>query len=72
MTTAPPQSLLRTVGGVRLRLVSVQPELAETITFDAQLIAGGEVLPTTTCCWQLLLLPLTSTTVQVTKVVPTG
>ena len=60
------------MGRVRVRLVSVQPELAEATTAGAQVMLGGKELPTRTSWRQVLLLPLTSTAVQVTKLVPNG
>src|SRR6266436_1579375 len=48
-----------------------EPLSVPTLTGAGQVIVGGW-LSTTTVCWQVLLLPCTSTTVQVTVLVPTG
>src|SRR2546426_3695969 len=43
-----------------------------TVTLAGQLISGGWLSATSTCCVQVELLPLGSVAVQITKFVPTG
>src|SRR5712671_1914696 len=64
---------LSAVPGVpRVTLVAPQPELAETITVEGQVIVGEIWSRTTTDCWQVAVFPLASTTVQITRFVPSG
>ena len=44
---------------------------ASTMLVKHQAIAGGSMSRTITRCWQLLLFPLLSVTVHVTRLVPT-
>src|SRR6185369_14750879 len=57
-------------GAPRTTLVALQAELAATITVGGQVMVGGLWSRTTTCCWQVTVLPLVSLTVQVTTFVP--
>src|SRR6185503_15370285 len=69
---ATPQLSL-TVGLPRLTLVAAhRPLLAVTVLRGGQLMFGGWVSVTMTVWTQVAVLPLTSRTVQVTKLVPTG
>jgi hypothetical protein len=71
VTVAMPQ-LSEVTGVPSATLVALQPELAVTVTFEGQEIVGGVWSRTTTSCWQVAVLPLLSTTVQVTVFVPSG
>src|SRR5215472_15472387 len=68
--TAPQLSVAVTEKVTLLLLHS--PGSAATTIFDGQVITGGCVSRTITCCWQVAMLPLLSITVQVTRLVPTG
>src|SRR5260221_11724275 len=71
VSVAMPQ-LSEVTGAPRLTLVALQPELAETNTFEGQEILGGVWSRTTANCWHDAVFPLLSTTVQVTTFVPNG
>ncbi len=59
------------IGAPKLTFVALQPEFAETKMFVGQEMVGAVESRTMTSCWQLAVLPLESTTVQVTILVPT-
>src|SRR6185369_3381270 len=59
-------------GTPRATLVATQPELAATRTFAGQVMVGVEGSWAISSCWQKLVFPLLSTTVQVTRLVPEG
>src|SRR6185295_18199699 len=62
---------LSLVTGVpRLTFVAVHPAFADTVTSDGQTIVGFIVSRTITRCVQLFVLPLPSTAVHVTMLVP--
>src|SRR2546427_3054735 len=48
------------------------PELTLTVTSAGQVIVGTWLSRTTTRCWQVVVLPLLSVAVQVTRLVPVG
>src|ERR1043166_3036592 len=72
VTLATPQ--LSTVAGVPRATPAAlhSPVLAFAVTGPGQVMLGTSVSSTVTDCWQLLVLPLRSVTVQVTSVVPSG
>src|SRR5258708_2297873 len=59
-------------GAPRATLVAPQPALAETVTSAGQVMVGDSVSLMVTVKVQVLLLPLESTAVLVTVVIPTG
>src|ERR1043166_6662014 len=73
LVTLATAQLSAVTGLPRLRLLIVQEPAGALVRMLAgQAIVGSWVSRTITVCAQLLLLPWTSTTVQVTRLVPTG
>jgi hypothetical protein len=57
---------------VKVTLLEHWPGAVLTVMLAGQLMLGGCVSRTMTRCWQKLVLPLVSVTIQVTTFVPTG
>src|SRR4051794_2922651 len=64
--------LSRAVAVPSATFVAVQPLLAVTLRSAGQTMDGGWLSSTSTNCWQVLVLPLTSMAFQVTRLRPTG
>ena len=72
MVTDATVQLSAVVGVPRFTPVAVQAVLVNVLMFAGQVIVGKMLSVTVTVCVQVALLPLPSTTVQVTVVVPSG
>jgi hypothetical protein len=88
VTVVTPTENAEPLAGTLTRLVTVQLSLAVTVQvtllllqspvsafatmFVGQVITGGVVSRTMTRCWELLVFPLVSVTIQITTLVPSG
>src|SRR2546428_7600043 len=67
-----PQFFLTIRRPPRSTLLPYTTHFPSTVTSAGQVIVGTWLSRTTTRCWQVVVLPLLSVAVQVTKLVPTG
>src|SRR5262245_58881110 len=72
VTVAVPQLSVAVAWPRRTPVAKQTPGLALTVTSPGQSITGGSASRTVTRCGQVVVLPVESVAIQVTKVVPTG